>query len=115
MGNMNVAFSLRKDAEAAESIGIADLDAVQTIRARYPHVAQIIEQIWGTREMDVYFDRLVVKDREERSGFPPEIMAAILNLSAMHVKQFGFEPFDSYDDIWDPFVKHAHRASPLDE
>ena len=115
MGNMNLAFSLKQDVGASADITVADLDAVRTIRAAYPHVAQIIEQIWGTREMDVYFDRLVVKDREQRAGFPPDIMAAILNLSAMHVKQFGFEPFDSYDDIWDPFVKHAYRASRPDE
>lgn len=115
MENMNVAFSLNTDSAPADGIAVGELDAVQTIRTRYPHVAAIIEEMWGRREMDLYFDRLVVKDRDERAGFPPEIMAAILNLSAMHVKQFRFDPYDSYDDIWDPFVKHAYRASPLEE
>ena len=111
MGHVEIAFSLCREEQDLLVVGnaLSGSSAMGIIKDRYPRIAANIETLWGSREMDVYFDRLVVKDREQREGFPPDIMAAILSLSAQHVKRFNFDPFDSYEDIWDPFVRYAYR------
>ena len=62
------------------------------IRDKFPRVAKAIELMWGTPEMDTYFSRLVVNEqgRADREGFPKDVMAAILKLSADHVRRFKF-------------------------
>lgn len=61
------------------------------IREHYPRIAKAIELMWGTREMDTYFSKLVVDDRDGRAGFPQPVLAAILKLSADHARRFRFQ------------------------
>ena len=82
------------------------------IRDKSPRIARAIELMWGTREMDVYFNRLVVNDdndRIRREGFPREVMAAILKLSADHARRFKFKHKEAKADAWgaDRYQRHA--------
>lgn len=50
--------------------------------ARYPHVAQKIEDLWGKPEaMADYFSELMIPSRPNRQGFPHEVAAEIMSLS----------------------------------
>ena len=51
-------------------------------------------------KVDTYFSRLIVDERNDRAGFPREIMAAILTLSADHVRRFKFNQQQSITDSW---------------
>ena len=81
------------------------------IRGHYPKIAKAIELMWGTMEMDAYFNRLIVNDRVTRAGFPREVMAAILKLSADHTKRFKFDQNRMTAEAWgmDSFQRHAFR------
>jgi hypothetical protein len=59
------------------------------VAEQFPRVAQAIFDLWGTPECDAYLNRLVIDDRGTRGGFPPEVMQALLDLSAQHQRQFG--------------------------
>ena len=77
-----------------------DTPPLVIIREKYPRIATAIELMWGSREMDTYFSRLIVNERNDRAGFPREIMAAILTLSADHVRRFKFNQQQSITDSW---------------
>jgi uncharacterized protein len=57
---------------------------LSTLEARFPRVASAIQLLWGYPEMDTYFAKLVVDDRGDREGFPPDVMSDIMLLASMH-------------------------------
>lgn len=81
------------------------------IREQYPRIAKAIELMWGTKEMDMYFSRLIVNDRHDRAGFPRAVMAAVLKLSAEHARRFKFDQKEMAVDSWgaDRFHRHAFK------
>ncbi len=99
------------DFRVAPDAGEEETPPLFIIRDLYPKIAKAIELMWGNREMDAYFDRLILNDRNQRAGFPREVMAAILKLSADHCKRFKFDQKESMNDSWgaDRFHRHAHR------
>lgn len=60
------------------------------LEARFPHVASAIQLLWGNPEMDTYFSKLVVDDRGNREGFPPEVMSDLKFLAALHQAAYRF-------------------------
>lgn len=81
------------------------------IRDHYPRIAKAVELMWGTKEMDTYFSRLIVNDRSDRAGFPQAVMTAILRLSADHAKRFKFEQDQNAVDTWaaDRYQRHVNK------
>lgn len=73
---------------------------LMVIRTHYPRIAKAIELMWGAPELNDYFSRLVIDDRRDRAGFSPEVMAALLKLSAEHLKRFRFIQPESSSDAW---------------
>lgn len=65
------------------------------VEAGFPRIAESIRELWGTPELDRYFDRLLIDERGDRAGFPPEVVQALLALSQQHIEQFGFERPDN--------------------
>ena len=61
-----------------------------TIESRYPRIARSIEMLWGNVELDEYLNRLILAGREDREGFPREVMAALMKLHRQHSVQFMF-------------------------
>jgi hypothetical protein len=60
------------------------------LEARFPRIAKTVRERWGTCELDGYLDRLLIDDRGNRDGFPPEVVEALLALSHRHIEQFRF-------------------------
>lgn len=57
-----------------------DLDADALARA-YPQIMNAIVERWRTpRQLDAYFDSLLLDDRTDRKGFPFATVMAIVNL-----------------------------------
>jgi hypothetical protein len=63
-----------------------------TIETRFPRIASAIQLLWGHPEMDTYFQKLVVDERGDREGFPPDVMSDLLFLATLHKTSFKFEP-----------------------
>lgn len=59
------------------------------IEQRFPRIAATIRERWGKRALDDYFGKLVIDDRGGRQGFPPEVLAAIMEVARLHADQFG--------------------------
>jgi hypothetical protein len=54
------------------------------LEAQFPHVLEAIVSQWGTHGMNAYFKELLVTERSNRQGFPPEAAAEILRLFSLH-------------------------------
>ena len=67
------------------------------VEARFPRIAEVIQTLWGTPELDSYFDKLLIDDRGDRAGFPEDVITALFTLSRQHIEQFGFR---TPSDIW---------------
>ena len=47
------------------------------LEQKYPHVFQKMIELWGTVSMRPYFDELIMSNRPNRLGFPPEVVTEI--------------------------------------
>lgn len=54
------------------------------LAAEFPHIFDVISLLWGHREMSLYFDRLLLQDRDARRGFPPAIANELFALREFH-------------------------------
>lgn len=82
------------------------------LESRYPRILETIMSLWDDDKIDDYFMELMVSDRGDRSGFPPDIAAEIMHLSLIHASQ---ESPEKHKDIWDipsdSFVSFTPRPS----
>jgi len=73
---------------------------------RYPHalekqfsrILDKIMELWDTPQIDAYFTDLLVADRPDRVGFPPEVASDIVYLSMVNSKQ---KEMQQSGDAWD--------------
>ncbi|MEI7457218.1 MAG: ankyrin repeat domain-containing protein [Nitrosomonadales bacterium] len=67
------------------------------LESKYPRILEAIMSLWDDEGIDDYFMELMVSDRGDRAGFPPDIAAEIMHLSLVHAAQ---EAPDKHRDIW---------------
>ena len=79
------------------------------IRAHYPNIAKSIEMMWGEPELDDYFHKLLMGERQNHVRLPKEVMEAILKLNADHFQRFRFERRKQKADSWNA-VAQERRA-----
>jgi ankyrin repeat protein len=65
---------------------------------KYPRILERIMLLWDDDDIDPYFTELMINDRADRDGFPPDVAANILRLSLLHAAQ---EKTNKIKDIWD--------------
>lgn len=46
----------------------------------FTHIIERIRALWGTKECDLYLNSLLITDRNEREGFPPQVSKVIMSL-----------------------------------
>jgi ankyrin repeat protein len=63
------------------------------LEERFARVLNRIVELWDTKEIDDYFNELMIDTRGgTRQGFPPEVASEIFALSMAHAKIRGQEP-----------------------
>ncbi len=74
------------------------------LEQHFPHVFQKMIELWGTNQMLAYFDELIMSNRPNRQGFPPE---AVMEIWALHRVYSDLHPQDEIeesetdiDDVW---------------
>lgn len=73
-------------------------EAVAMLKALFPRIHDRLGATWGTGQCESYLDRLILDDRGDRDGFPPEVLTALLVLQRVHTKEFGsFKRRDPWD------------------
>lgn len=50
----------------------------------FPHILAKTVELWGKPALDDYLQSLMMPDRVDRKGFPPDVAAAIFRLSFLH-------------------------------
>lgn len=68
------------------------------LESKYQRILEKMMSLWDEDEIDNYFIELMVNNRDNRSGFPPDIAAEILHLSLIHAAQ---EDPSKIKGIWD--------------
>lgn len=83
---------------------------------KFPRILAKIMLLWDKPGASDYFMELMVADRNDRAGFPPEIAAEIVHLSLVHASS---HPPDKKHDIWaiatDKFAIFKPPVPILDE
>jgi len=46
----------------------------------FKHIIEKIRALWGTKMCDQYLNSLLIADRADRDGFPPEVSTTIMSL-----------------------------------
>lgn len=64
-------------------------EAVALLKSLFPRIHDRLGATWGTPQCEAYLDRLILDDRGDRDGFPPQVLSALLVLQRVHAKQFG--------------------------
>ena len=73
-------------------------EAVAMLKARFPRIHQTLLALWGTGPGEAYLDGLIMDERGNRQGFPPDVLRAILVLQRLHFQTFGtFKKIDPWD------------------
>ncbi|WP_255991182.1 ankyrin repeat domain-containing protein [Chitinolyticbacter albus] len=75
------------------------------LAARYPRIVEHILELWGSPKLSAYFEELLIMDRPERQGFPPEVGAELMSLA------FAYDhvvmPQQAEVDVW----SHVHEKA----
>lgn len=79
------------------------------LESKYPRILAKIISLWITPGMSDYFGDLMVSDRSDRAGFPPEVAAEIIRLSLVHASQ---HVPNKKPDIWDISVETFANFRP---
>ena len=78
-------------------------DAVALLKTLFPRIHQTLITLWGTGPGEDYLDGLIMDDRGNRQGFPPDVFRAVLILQRVHFQTFGtFKKIDPWDVARNP-------------
>lgn len=80
------------------------------LERNYPRIFATLMLLWDTPEMESYFVKLMVNERTDREGFPPDVASEIVYLSLVHA---GQNHKDSKDDVWSPEARMFTNFNPL--
>ncbi|HKO87490.1 MAG TPA: hypothetical protein VJU83_03120 [Burkholderiales bacterium] len=80
--------------------------ALAIIEGRFDRIAQTLAGYWGSPAFDAYMERLLIDERGNRQGFPPDVAEALLRLSRLHGEKFGF---GAEGDVWLSAAKQKHN------
>ena len=69
----------------------------KVIEQKFPHLLALFADQWGTPALDRSLIDLMLCDREQRQGFPPEVASEIFALLNVH-SQLGLSPKESWQD-----------------
>lgn len=73
-------------------------EAVALLKTQFPRIHQNLVALWGTGQGEAYLDGLILDDRGNRQGFPPDVLRALLVLQRVHFQNFGtFKRVDPWD------------------
>jgi len=73
-------------------------EAVAMLKTLFPRVHKNLVALWGTGPAEAYLDGLIVDNRGDRHGFPPDVLRALLVLQRVHFQTFGtFKKVDPWD------------------
>lgn len=90
------------DAKLLQIIGNRPQNYPHTLEKLYPRVLNKIVELWDHSDIDAYFNDLLVSDRPDRQGFPPEVASDIMFLSQLHTRLHAPPQVDTgWNSVWE--------------
>jgi hypothetical protein len=80
------------------------------LEKQYPRIFATLMLLWETPEMESYLTKLMVNERLDREGFPPNVAAEIVHLSLVHAGQHHKK---NKDDVWSPEARVFSNFDPV--
>lgn len=80
------------------------------LEKQYPRIFATLMLLWDTPEIESYISKLMVSERTDREGFPPNVAAEIMHLSLVHAGQHQKQ---NRDDIWSPEARVFSNFDPI--
>ncbi len=71
------------------------------IEKKFPRIANMIRIFWGTAEGKEYLESLIVDRRGGRTGFPLEVMLALMELESEYKVLPGSGKLPPKKDAWE--------------
>jgi len=82
------------------------------LEERFPHILERVAELWGTPALDAFLEVLMLPDRLDRQGFPPEVAMEIFSLFSVH-GELGLAPLKG-QVRWDGIEETARdKTTPL--
>jgi hypothetical protein len=72
----------------------------EILKEKFPRILSKINLLWGTIELHNYFQQTQFMDREDRQGFPPDVVDALGQINAEH-EQLLLRSGILRADVWD--------------
>lgn len=64
-------------------------ELLSELSVSFSRIAKRLTLLVGTSEFDVELTKLIIDDRGDRQGFPPEVLGILLQLSLRHTEKYG--------------------------
>lgn len=80
------------------------------LERKYPRIFATLMLLWDTPEMESYFAKLMVNERTDRDGFPPDVAGEIVHLSLIHA---GQHRKNVKQDVWSTEARMFANFDPL--
>ncbi|MGB8517513.1 MAG: ankyrin repeat domain-containing protein [Gallionella sp.] len=80
------------------------------LESKYPRVFATLMTLWDEPEGEAYLNKLLVSERSDREGFPPEVATEIVHLSLVHA---GQHQKNVKQDVWEPEARIFANFDPL--
>lgn len=82
VGQVNQTKSVGTTAQSTQP----EVPPIDIVKASFPRIADRIELLWGSWELQQYFTSILISDRGDREGFPIQIVSALLKIHGEHSK-----------------------------
>lgn len=56
----------------------------KNLEEKFGRILEKITKLWGTEELEKYISELMIDDKGDRQGFPPEVVSELFALSMVH-------------------------------
>jgi len=66
---------------------------------KFPRIGDKIILMWGSVELQKYFIDLIVDERGDRQGFPPQIGSALMRIYREHTKLFPDKDNNAWNSV----------------
>ncbi|MBI3222843.1 MAG: ankyrin repeat domain-containing protein [Nitrosomonadales bacterium] len=87
------------DARLLQILGNREQNYPHALEQQYPRVFGKLMELWDSTDIDAYFIDLLVSDRPDRQGFPPDVASDIVYLSMIHARQRGRDEVDPWGHV----------------
>lgn len=75
---------MKKDESTKEEC----IEYILSEKPEFKRITDSVELLWGTAQLDIYLNRLLINNRIDREGFQPDIANRLMRLYMLNSENF---------------------------